>query len=73
MPSERHKITPSVYMVLMRDGKILLARRANTGFMDGVGVCVFVGSIFVTCLRERDVAKFCILFKGFIVMLRVRS
>lgn len=36
MPSERHKITPSVYMVLVRDGKILLARRANTGFMDGM-------------------------------------
>lgn len=32
----RHQITPSVYMVLHRDGKILLARRANTGFMDGM-------------------------------------
>jgi 8-oxo-dGTP diphosphatase len=33
--TERHKVLLAVYLVLMRDGKILLSRRANTGYMDG--------------------------------------
>lgn len=36
MSKDRHKIIPSVYMMLEKDGRILLARRANTGFMDGM-------------------------------------
>ncbi len=35
MPKERFKIIPSVYLVLIKDGKIFLARRCNTGFHDG--------------------------------------
>jgi 8-oxo-dGTP diphosphatase len=33
--TERHKVLLAVYLVLMRDGKILLSRRENTGYMDG--------------------------------------
>lgn len=33
--TERHKIIPEVCFVFIRDGKILLGRRANTGWMDG--------------------------------------
>ena len=32
---ERHKIIPSSYLVLMKDGKVLLLRRYNTGYEDG--------------------------------------
>lgn len=32
---ERFKFIPAVFLVLIRDGKILLLRRANTGFRDG--------------------------------------
>lgn len=32
---ERFKIIPTVYLVLRKDDKILLARRCNTGFHDG--------------------------------------
>jgi ADP-ribose pyrophosphatase YjhB (NUDIX family)/deoxycytidylate deaminase len=32
---ERFKITPAVYLVLIKDNKILLSRRYNTGFHDG--------------------------------------
>lgn len=35
MQKERHKLVPSSYLVLIRDGKILLLRRFNTGWMDG--------------------------------------
>lgn len=35
MANERYKIVPSSYLMLLRDGKILLARRFNTGFEDG--------------------------------------
>ena len=35
MAKERNKIVPASYLVLMKDGKILLQRRFNTGFMDG--------------------------------------
>jgi len=33
--SERHAIIPAVYVVLERDGKVLLIRRAGTGYLDG--------------------------------------
>ena len=32
---ERHKAVPAVYVFLVRDGKILLTRRKNTGYEDG--------------------------------------
>jgi len=32
---QRHKITPASYLVLIRDNKILLQRRLNTGYEDG--------------------------------------
>lgn len=35
MPKERHKIIPASYLVLIKDGKILLLRRFNTGYEDG--------------------------------------
>ena len=34
MSKERFKVTPSVYLVLMKDNKILLSRRYNTGYFD---------------------------------------
>jgi len=34
MPTERFKIIPAVYLVLMKDNKILLSRRYNTGYFD---------------------------------------
>lgn len=35
MAKERHKEIPAGYAVLISDGKILLQRRFNTGYMDG--------------------------------------
>ncbi|MDD5145236.1 MAG: NUDIX domain-containing protein [Candidatus Pacebacteria bacterium] len=35
MPNERFKLIASVYLVLIRDNKILLSRRYNTGYFDG--------------------------------------
>jgi len=35
MPKERFKVIPSVYLVLIKDNKILLSRRHNTGYFDG--------------------------------------
>ncbi len=35
MAKERHKIIPSSYLVLIKDGKVLLGRRCNTGYEDG--------------------------------------
>ena len=32
---ERFKLIPSVYLILLRDGKVLLSRRFNTGYEDG--------------------------------------
>lgn len=32
---QRHKAVPAVYIVLRQNGKILVAQRANTGYMDG--------------------------------------
>lgn len=31
----RNKAVPAVYLILEREGKILIARRANTGYQDG--------------------------------------
>jgi 8-oxo-dGTP diphosphatase len=33
--SERHMIVPAVYILLERDDKVLLLRRAHTGYMNG--------------------------------------
>lgn len=35
MSKERNKAIPAVYLILEQDGKILLARRCNTGYQDG--------------------------------------
>lgn len=35
MAKERHKIVPASYLVLIKDNKILLQRRFNTGYEDG--------------------------------------
>ncbi len=35
MAKERFKIIPSVYLILIKDNKILLSRRYNTGYRDG--------------------------------------
>jgi len=35
MAKERHKIVPASYLVLIKDNKILLLRRFNTGYEDG--------------------------------------
>lgn len=35
MPKERFKIIPTVYLILLKDNRILLLRRYNTGFHDG--------------------------------------
>ncbi len=35
MVKERHKIIPASYLVLVKDNKILLQRRFNTGYEDG--------------------------------------
>lgn len=32
---ERFKLTPSVYLVLMKKNQVLLSRRSNTGYFDG--------------------------------------
>jgi len=35
MSKERPKVIPTVYLILVKDNKILLSRRFNTGFADG--------------------------------------
>jgi hypothetical protein len=35
MNNERFKLTPAVYLILVKERKILLAKRKNTGWMDG--------------------------------------
>jgi ADP-ribose pyrophosphatase YjhB (NUDIX family) len=35
MPKERHKIVPASYLFLLKNNKILLQRRFNTGYEDG--------------------------------------
>jgi len=32
---QRHALVPAVYVFLVRDGRVLLTRRRNTGFQDG--------------------------------------
>lgn len=34
-PKERFKLIPAAYLVLRQDNKVLLLRRANTGYQDG--------------------------------------
>ena len=36
MKKERPKVIPTVYLVLVKENKILLSRRYNTGFQDGL-------------------------------------
>ncbi|TAH33831.1 NUDIX domain-containing protein [Candidatus Saccharibacteria bacterium] len=35
MSTDRFKLTAAVYLVLRKDGQLLLLRRANTGYQDG--------------------------------------
>ena len=35
MKEARHQVVPSVYLVAIRDNKILLGERQNTGYCDG--------------------------------------
>jgi len=35
MVKERHREVPSAYLVLIKNGKVLLSRRFNTGYYDG--------------------------------------
>ncbi|MDI6722014.1 MAG: NUDIX domain-containing protein [Candidatus Aenigmarchaeota archaeon] len=35
MPKERFKLVPASHLILIKDGKILLSRRFNTGWEDG--------------------------------------
>jgi 8-oxo-dGTP diphosphatase len=35
MAKERHREVPASYLILIKEGKILLQRRFNTGYMDG--------------------------------------
>lgn len=35
MPKERARVTPTVYLMLIKNKQILLSRRFNTGFCDG--------------------------------------
>lgn len=35
MAKERHREVPASYLVLIKDGKVLLLRRFNTGYQDG--------------------------------------
>lgn len=35
-PKKKFKLIPAVYLVLRKDNKVLLLRRANTGYQDGL-------------------------------------
>lgn len=35
MPKERFKVICAIFLILVRDGKVLLLKRANSGYMDG--------------------------------------
>ena len=54
MLKERHKIVPASYLVLIKDNKILLLRRFNTGYEDGkysmVAGHVNAGESFAQCI-----------------------
>ncbi|MEK7658507.1 MAG: NUDIX domain-containing protein [Patescibacteria group bacterium] len=59
MAQERHKIVPASYLVLIKDGKIFLQRRFNTGYEDGkysiVAGHVDKGETFTQCIiREAE-------------------
>lgn len=59
MSKERHKVVPASYLVLMKDNKILLLRRFNTGYEDGkysmVAGHVDKGETFTQCIiREAE-------------------
>src|SRR3989338_4980939 len=51
---DKHKIVPASYLVLMRENKILLSRRFNTGYEDGkfslIAGHVEEGETFTQCL-----------------------
>jgi len=59
MAKERHKIIPASYLVLLKDNKVLLLRRFNTGYEDGkysmVAGHVDAGETFTGCIvREAE-------------------
>ena len=59
MSKERHKIVPASYLVLLKDNKILLLRRFNTGYEDDkysmVAGHVDKGETFTQCIiREAE-------------------
>ena len=59
MGKERHKVIPASYLVLIKNGKILLQRRFNTGYEDGkysmVAGHVDKGETFTRCIiRETE-------------------
>ncbi len=33
---QRHKVVPAVYLLIRKDGKVLMTRRHNTGYCDGM-------------------------------------
>ncbi|MFA6190517.1 MAG: NUDIX domain-containing protein [Candidatus Staskawiczbacteria bacterium] len=57
MLEKRHKVLAASYLVLIKDGKILMLRRFNTGYKDGnyslPAGCVNKGETFTQCvIRE---------------------
>ncbi len=59
MAKERNKIVPASYLVLMKENKVLLSRRFNTGYEDGkyslVAGHVDKGETFTQCMiREAE-------------------
>ena len=45
MDSERFSVIPAAYVYLIRDGRVLLQQRQNTGYMDGMWVAGAAGHI----------------------------
>lgn len=59
MSEQKHKITPASYLILIKDNKVLLSRRFNTGYEDGnysmVAGHVDKGETFTDCIiREAE-------------------
>ena len=59
MARERHKVVPASYLVFIKNGKILLQRRFNTGYEDGkysmIAGHVDKGETFTQCIiRETE-------------------
>ena len=56
MAKERHKIVPASYLTLLKDNKILLLRRLNTGYEDGnysmIAGHVDQGETFSQCITR---------------------